>query len=152
MGNRTIYFQLGIQLQNHDKISVWDMHGKIHTWPNCISKIGVEPSIAYFQTSAKRDQHHPCGKGCQKNSKHPFPQNQVERKFPVLPYDHGIQNPSTPTPHIWGAPYRGAAELDRSSLLTFDFPRCFNFNNSEFRRGGPFRKEVFCKKFIGCHV
>ena len=50
------------------------MRGQTHTWPNSISKIGVEPSIEsialpstkncaiYFQTGAKRDEDevHPC--------------------------------------------------------------------------------------------
>ena len=53
-------------VENNPKITVWDMHRKIHTWPNYISKIGREPLMAfpraqscaiYCQTRAKRNQN-----------------------------------------------------------------------------------------------
>ena len=37
-------------LKSVENRPVWDMCGKMHTWPNCISKISREPSIALPRT------------------------------------------------------------------------------------------------------
>ena len=36
-------------VEHHRKVTVWDMPGKMHTWPNCISKISREPSFSHCQ-------------------------------------------------------------------------------------------------------